>query len=84
MKTLTEQFYSLYGKPNEQSEWLKKNGDSWMNELNEEIKKTDDRIKEAETRSIQFEAWVNLFKISPELALKNRHMGIIRMHQEQR
>lgn len=41
------------------------------------IIKCETRIREAENKSIQLEAWLNLYEVNPRLALRNRHLGII-------
>ena len=46
------------------------------------IAREEARLEREEARVRQFEAWLNLFKVCPELARRNRHMGIVK-HQEQ-
>lgn len=41
------------------------------------IVKAENRTREAENRSMQLEAWLNLYEVNPRLALRNRHLGII-------
>ena len=46
------------------------------------IARCDQLIAKNEAKARQLEAWLNLYEACPELAIRNRHMGIVK-HQEQ-
>lgn len=70
MQTLTEQFYSLREQPEQQARWLAENIKEWEKEIKEEI-------EASKARCSHHKQWLNLYKVSPELANNNPHMGII-------
>lgn len=68
-KTFSERFMEL---PTDTERWrfIKENVKAWCKEL-------DAEIEQAEARSQHIEAWLNLYKLNPEIAIRNTHMGIV-------
>lgn len=68
-KTFSERFMKL---PTDTERWrfIKENVKAWCKEL-------DAEIEQAEARNQQLEAWLNLYKLNPEIAIRNTHMGIV-------
>lgn len=68
-KTFSERFMKL---PTDTERWrfIKENVKAWCKEL-------DAEIEQAEARNQHIEAWLNLYKLNPKIAIKNTHMGIV-------
>ena len=69
-KTYSEQFMELETSE-QKSKFVSMNVDEWCKEL-------DAQIEKSRRKSEHFEAWINLYELNPRLALKYRHLGIIK------
>ena len=75
-KTFTQQFKEL-ATDADKWEFLRKNLNSWCNELDAELEQAKVRTREAESKRQHREAWLNLYELNPHMALRNPHMGVI-------
>lgn len=75
-KTFSERFMEL-STDADRWRFIKENVKAWCKELDAEIEQAEARNQQLEARSQHIEAWLNLYKLNPEIAIRNTHMGIV-------
>ena len=81
-KTFSERFMEL---PTDAERWrfIKDNVKAWCKELDAEIEQAEARNQQLKARSQHIDAWLNLYKLNPDIAIRNPHMGIVVYYKHQ-